>query len=112
MARVVHRVESEWQTSSSRRVATGSCRSFHPGVAAASLRVTRFYYRHVCGNHIVWDASNVLADVITAERWYVRTDVDLRGQAAARFAAGAFGPGAPARAARAGRIRECRVAAK
>ena len=29
-------------------------------VGAASLRVTRFYYRHVCGNHIVWDASNVV----------------------------------------------------
>lgn len=29
-------------------------------VGAASLRITRFYYRHVCGNHIVWDASNVV----------------------------------------------------
>ena len=29
-------------------------------VGAASLRITRFLYRHVCGNHIVWDASNVV----------------------------------------------------
>lgn len=28
-------------------------------VGAASLRLTRFLYRHVCGNHIVWDAKNV-----------------------------------------------------
>lgn len=29
-------------------------------VGAASLRLTMFSYRHVCGNHIVWDASDVL----------------------------------------------------
>lgn len=29
-------------------------------VGAASLRITRFLYRHVCGNHIVWGASNVV----------------------------------------------------
>lgn len=28
-------------------------------VGAASLKVTRFLYRHVCGNHIVWDAKDV-----------------------------------------------------
>lgn len=28
-------------------------------VGAASLRITRFLYRHVCGNHIVWGASAV-----------------------------------------------------
>ena len=29
-------------------------------VGASALRVTFFHYRHVCGNHIVWDASNVI----------------------------------------------------
>lgn len=29
-------------------------------VGAASLRITRFFFRHVCGNHIVWDASKVV----------------------------------------------------
>lgn len=29
-------------------------------VGASALRVTCFHYRHVCGNHIVWDASNVV----------------------------------------------------
>lgn len=28
-------------------------------VGAKSVRRTTFLYRHVCGNHIVWDASNV-----------------------------------------------------
>ena len=28
-------------------------------VGAASFAVTRFLYRHVCGNHIVWDAKQV-----------------------------------------------------
>lgn len=28
-------------------------------VGAASFRLLEFYYRYVCGNHIVWDASNV-----------------------------------------------------
>lgn len=28
-------------------------------VGAAALRVTRFLYRYVCGNHIVWDAKDV-----------------------------------------------------
>jgi hypothetical protein len=28
-------------------------------VGAAALRVTRFLYRYVCGNHIVWGAKNV-----------------------------------------------------
>jgi hypothetical protein len=29
-------------------------------VGAASLRLTLFHYRFVCGNHIVWDASDVI----------------------------------------------------
>ncbi len=29
-------------------------------VGDKSLRCTTFLYRHVCGNHIVWDASNVI----------------------------------------------------
>lgn len=29
-------------------------------VGAAALRVTLFHYRHVCGNHIVWGAENVI----------------------------------------------------
>lgn len=29
-------------------------------VGAAGLRVTIFHYRHVCGNHIVWGASDVM----------------------------------------------------
>ena len=29
-------------------------------VGASALKVTFFHYRHVCGNHIVWDASNVI----------------------------------------------------
>lgn len=29
-------------------------------VGAAALRVTMFHYRHVCGNHIVWGAENVI----------------------------------------------------
>jgi hypothetical protein len=29
-------------------------------VGASSLRVTRFLYRYVCGNHIVWDVKDVL----------------------------------------------------
>jgi hypothetical protein len=29
-------------------------------VGASALRVTMFLYRHVCGNHIVWDAKNVM----------------------------------------------------
>jgi hypothetical protein len=29
-------------------------------VGAAALRVTLFHYRHVCGNHIVWGAENVV----------------------------------------------------
>ncbi|MGD9632149.1 MAG: hypothetical protein AB7O59_24525 [Pirellulales bacterium] len=28
-------------------------------VGAAAFRLLEFYYRHVCGNHIVWDVSNV-----------------------------------------------------
>jgi hypothetical protein len=28
-------------------------------VGKAAFRLTTFYYRHVCGNHIVWDASGV-----------------------------------------------------
>jgi hypothetical protein len=28
-------------------------------VGAASLKLTRFLYRHVCGNHIVWGAESV-----------------------------------------------------
>jgi len=28
-------------------------------VGASSLKLISFLYRHVCGNHIVWDASNV-----------------------------------------------------
>lgn len=28
-------------------------------VGASALKVTRFLYRYVCGNHIVWDASDV-----------------------------------------------------
>ena len=28
-------------------------------VGAASFSITRFMYRHVCGNHIVWDAKQV-----------------------------------------------------
>ena len=28
-------------------------------VGAAAFKVTYFFYRHVCGNHIVWDASDV-----------------------------------------------------
>lgn len=28
-------------------------------VGAASWGMSKFYFRHVCGNHIVWDASNV-----------------------------------------------------
>lgn len=29
-------------------------------VGASSLKLTLFHYRHVCGNHIVWDASDVV----------------------------------------------------
>ena len=29
-------------------------------VGASALKVTFFHYRHVCGNHIVWDASNII----------------------------------------------------
>jgi hypothetical protein len=29
-------------------------------VGAGALKVTYFHYRHVCGNHIVWDAEDVL----------------------------------------------------
>lgn len=29
-------------------------------VGASALKVTFFHYRHVCGNHIVWVASNVI----------------------------------------------------
>jgi hypothetical protein len=29
-------------------------------VGSSSLRLTRFYFRGVCGNHIVWDASKVI----------------------------------------------------
>jgi len=29
-------------------------------VGASALKMTLFYYRHVCGNHIVWGAENVL----------------------------------------------------
>lgn len=29
-------------------------------VGAAALKVNCFQYRHVCGNHIVWDATNVI----------------------------------------------------
>lgn len=28
-------------------------------VGAAALKLTKFLYRHVCGNHIVWDAKDV-----------------------------------------------------
>jgi hypothetical protein len=28
-------------------------------VGAGAFKLTAFMYRHVCGNHIVWDASNV-----------------------------------------------------
>lgn len=28
-------------------------------IAGRSFRIKRFFYRHVCGNHIVWDASGV-----------------------------------------------------
>jgi hypothetical protein len=28
-------------------------------VGASALKVTKFLYRHVCGNHIVWDAKDV-----------------------------------------------------
>jgi hypothetical protein len=28
-------------------------------VGAAAFKITKFLYRHVCGNHIVWDASDV-----------------------------------------------------
>ena len=28
-------------------------------VGASALKVTKFLYRHCCGNHIVWDAKNV-----------------------------------------------------
>lgn len=51
----------------SKRVADGSTGSLSRGVfitnsevGAASLRITRFYYRHVCGNHIVWGAENAV----------------------------------------------------
>jgi hypothetical protein len=29
-------------------------------VGAGALKLTLFHYRHVCGNHIVWDASDVV----------------------------------------------------
>jgi hypothetical protein len=29
-------------------------------VGASALKMTLFYYRHVCGNHIVWGAENVI----------------------------------------------------
>ncbi len=29
-------------------------------VGASALKLTLFHYRHVCGNHIVWDAKDVL----------------------------------------------------
>jgi hypothetical protein len=29
-------------------------------VGASALKLTLFHYRHVCGNHIVWDASDVV----------------------------------------------------
>ena len=28
-------------------------------VGASALKITKFLYRHVCGNHIVWDAKDV-----------------------------------------------------
>jgi hypothetical protein len=50
----------------SRRIQDGSQSGLSRGffvsnseVGAASFRVTYFLYRHVCGNHIVWDASDV-----------------------------------------------------
>lgn len=50
-------------------------------VGAAAFKVTRFLYRHVCGNHIVWDAKNVEElRVIHTGRNNYRFGYRLRGE--------------------------------
>jgi hypothetical protein len=65
----------------SRRIEDGSDGGLSRGffisnseVGAGALRLTTFMYRHVCGNHIVWGASNV-----------TETKIVHRGRAGDRF---------------------------
>lgn len=55
-------------------------------VGAASLKVTRFLYRYICGNHIVWDAKDVEELKIihvgrNAERFSWRVEQSLKSYA-------------------------------
>jgi hypothetical protein len=52
-------------------------------VGKASFKLTTYYYRHVCGNHIVWSASNVkelrLRHIGTADkRFHHEMQIELR----------------------------------